>query len=618
MTLATSHQRGSSADSARSRRSTSQDVRCDPSSIGVLIDAHFGMTDSVRNPDRGFLNRWVGRMQQKTRGPDIRGNAVAADTLVDAFIQNGIKQYEFFVFPEALARVSGRVDSANQGSGTRKVVLNSVFDLFKGVDKYGIRAWFNPMPHCMTHGGLEISHRVRSHFGSRIYPITTLFHGLSMGVYEVYLKLIMQPTFPCDSIVCSSRASCDSARKIFQHLVAHCSEELGTRAQYNGRFDIIPLCVDTSELKPRDKRQSRNELRLPNKSFILLYLGKISPMKADLYPLLQAFQSLVNSNRDRELLWVIAGTDDQGYADLILRRAREFGFRERIRLFLNISEEKKSQLLSAADVFVSPADSLDESFGLTPVEAMACGLPQVVPAWSGYRETVSHGETGFLVPTYWSDCCDDLTDTNILSNSVFNKFSIGQSVAVDMTETTRCVQALIDNEEMRCEMAKRSRRRALALYSFEAVVKQYEQLWEELGCIALDVRADQGFVNYDRLRYYEIFGNYASVALTNETTVKLTELGNGLAAKKTALPNSLPRLAFRFLDQIIIQEIVAKLTDLQQNGTSEIDNTRGVTIGELIRLLAPENGLNADYLRRHVMWLIKYSYVRPTNARPFA
>src|SRR5438045_9025590 len=90
---------------------------------------------------------------------------------------------------------------------------------------------------------------------------------------------------------------------------------------------------------------------------------------------------------------------------------QEFSLSKHVRLLDTPSDKTKYALTAAADVFVSPGDSLQESFGITPIEAMACGIPQVVADWNGYRDTVSYGETGFFVPTYWTNCDSEVADS---------------------------------------------------------------------------------------------------------------------------------------------------------------------------------------------------------------
>src|ERR1700760_3430249 len=57
------------------------------------------------------------------------------------------------------------------------------------------------------------------------------------------------------------------------------------------------------------------------------------------------------------------------------------------------------ELWAGADVFLSLVDNIQETFGITPLEAMAAGLPVVVSDWDGYRSTVRDGIEGFLIPT---------------------------------------------------------------------------------------------------------------------------------------------------------------------------------------------------------------------------
>jgi glycosyltransferase involved in cell wall biosynthesis len=55
---------------------------------------------------------------------------------------------------------------------------------------------------------------------------------------------------------------------------------------------------------------------------------------------------------------------------------------------------------AAADIFISLADNIQETFGLTPIEAMASGLPVVVTDWDGYKDTVRDGIVGFRLATW--------------------------------------------------------------------------------------------------------------------------------------------------------------------------------------------------------------------------
>ena len=75
--------------------------------------------------------------------------------------------------------------------------------------------------------------------------------------------------------------------------------------------------------------------------------------------------------------------------------------------------------LAAADLFCSPADNLQETFGLSVLEAMASSLPVVASDWNGYRDLVVHGSTGWLVP------CRDLLRVQSQPDALDRRFSLG-------------------------------------------------------------------------------------------------------------------------------------------------------------------------------------------------
>lgn len=75
--------------------------------------------------------------------------------------------------------------------------------------------------------------------------------------------------------------------------------------------------------------------------------------------------------------------------------------RENIEIVGQVSDQELVKLYSEAKAFL--ALSRDEDFGITPVEAMACGCPVIAFKGGGYKETVVEGKTGILFDDYSVD-----------------------------------------------------------------------------------------------------------------------------------------------------------------------------------------------------------------------
>ncbi|GAA2518431.1 glycosyltransferase [Pilimelia columellifera] len=93
---------------------------------------------------------------------------------------------------------------------------------------------------------------------------------------------------------------------------------------------------------------------------------------------------------------VLAELDDDPVARELRALATQLGLADRVRLTGQIPAEQMPHWYRSADVLVCPP--WYEPFGLTPLEAMACGLPVVATAVGGHTDTVAPGITGDLVP----------------------------------------------------------------------------------------------------------------------------------------------------------------------------------------------------------------------------
>ena len=122
-----------------------------------------------------------------------------------------------------------------------------------------------------------------------------------------------------------------------------------------------------------------------------MYLGRLKRYKrVDL--VLKAVARLRDRGMAAEL--IVAGKGDARAA--LEATVRDLGIGDRVRFAGFVSERQKAELLSRswAHVLTSPK----EGWGIVSMEASACGTPTVASDSPGLRETVRHGDTGYLVP----------------------------------------------------------------------------------------------------------------------------------------------------------------------------------------------------------------------------
>jgi glycosyltransferase involved in cell wall biosynthesis len=590
--------------------------------VGIFLSDNIRKYDSVRR-QQGFLQRLSTNMLKKAfSGTSIavRGSAIAADTLAQALLRESSAPLNLFV--HTADRHSARMQLAASGLSDDRKQQTSIIAvedvLARRISMPRLKAWFNPLPSTTTTSnfeGIELSQAVRQSSDAPVYPITLLTHGLSYHhlLYDFYLRILMEGTYECDSIICTSRASQFAVRKMIEHVEDEFQKSIGSPVRYKGRVDRIPLCVDTTLFATHDKMRARVLLKLPKDSLLILMLGRLSPLKADLYPFLSIIKSLIGRNPGCQLLWLIAGTEDEGYTQLLQQHARGLGLEKEIKFMLELSDETKALLMQSADIFTSPTDCVTESFGITVIEAMASGVPQVLPDWDGYRDTVSHGETGFLAPTRWASCCEDLEQTGSICGLIFDQFALGQSVAVDMHEMERYLHLLINDESLRQRMAEQSRKRAFELYSFKPVATQYDELWADLEKVAQLNTSKSEPAKCTRALYYHFFGHYASKVLSDDTSFEITPAGKEIFEAREIMPSQPAYLrGLEILNPDILRAALKCFLNIStsqdlQPAPETPENPSQLKV--LVSTLGEQFTASPAHLKRHLLWLLKYGFI---------
>jgi D-inositol-3-phosphate glycosyltransferase len=188
-------------------------------------------------------------------------------------------------------------------------------------------------------------------------------------------------------------------------IIAECpQDELDLRYLYDAdpeKVVIIPCGFDPAEMWPMDKSLSRKLLGIPKEERVVLQIGRMVPRKG-IETVLRGFSRMVKDYGLSARLLLVGGEtsepDPESTPEIgrLQGIAEEEGISDMVTFTGQRSRKELKHYYSAADVFVSTP--WYEPFGITPVEAMACGTPVIGSKVGGIKYTVCDGETGYLIP----------------------------------------------------------------------------------------------------------------------------------------------------------------------------------------------------------------------------
>ncbi|WP_276206371.1 D-inositol-3-phosphate glycosyltransferase [Thermoactinospora rubra] len=191
--------------------------------------------------------------------------------------------------------------------------------------------------------------------------------------------------------------------EVADRLVANTDDEAEELKTLYGAPDdrvvVVNPGVNLSVFQPASTGAARRRLGVPQDARLLLFVGRIQPLKAPDVLLRAAARMLIEdpSLRDRLIVACVGGPSGNGLArpDVLHKLAAELGISDVVRLVPPAPQEELADWYRAADVTVVP--SYSESFGLVALESQACGTPVAAASVGGLRTAVRDGVSGVLV-----------------------------------------------------------------------------------------------------------------------------------------------------------------------------------------------------------------------------
>lgn len=312
--------------------------------------------------------------------------------------------------------------------------------------------------------------------------VTGITHTLGHAPYMEWLHLtLLAGIAESDALICTSNSAQLAIHKMLDSF--NCSESMA--------LPIIPLGIDSSAYFKASKKD--DVIRL-------LYLGRLCKYtKVDLFPLLEMVKEVMDKT-DKKVELSLAGADTSDYHKELTDKITRMNFKTPVRFHLNIPDERKRHLLSKSDILLAPSNNTQETFGLSLLEAMASGLPIVAYDWSGYRDIVQEGVTGFLIPTTIKPKGEILP----FQYDAINQRDFSTCVEVDKEEFIKKTLWLIESKEVRENMAIQSLLQ-IKHFDWSAIIPKYIKLWEELCS-----KATPSTSNLKTLDYFKVFSHYAT------------------------------------------------------------------------------------------------------------
>lgn len=490
----------------------------------------------------------------------------------------GGKSHDFYVFcPQGY-------DPPQSLSVARNVHIKSTMELAVFFEESQVDVWHD-------FGYTSAFHLAElRHWSGQNFPITMKVEPLFLAKapLTVYSGLSNN-----DAIICSSV----SVQKLVE--AAHGQYTSTTTPQRQAQVYTIPHGFAASQINKCKKRDARYLLHLPEEMTLILCSSEFSPGNSmDLLPLIRAFQTITEGHEN--VLLIISGSDEYGYADRISEFIKGSPLQRRILLKPNVSDSSQLLLLTAADIFISPSDTVYRDNQPQVIEAMARGIP-VIATDDGEPYFIHHGRTGFRLNRECLPYCYRALSAYfpIIPNYI-RSLIVSQGIAVDVQQMVEYLTLLVEDVSLRKTLGKAAAQYVCDHHSLETIVAKYENLWYDLSARksfvpsqipVVESKEDKGWLH--------LLLSQISQTIDEKTPIKVTSDGETLLEKQNIV-------IYEEMSEVIFPSVILEILNLSRTVTCLSDITHSLlnlSDTEDVEDLAPN-------IAFHTMWCIKQGLIK--------
>ena len=461
-----------------------------------------------------------------TEGRQVMGRHVAGESFLEGLLRFGSELDSFALQVES--------DKHLEVFEKVKINLGSSID-YKKIKRSSIgnlrehEVVFYPGP------GLAEWAKIRSLYGDSNWSICGITHTISSDrAMDAIADNILAPVHPWDALICTSQAVKKSTEILFERQIKYMSDRFKANKFPIPQLPVIPLGInsDAFDFSKDEACDARQQLGIDADEIVVLYVGRLSfHAKANPYPMHKALQLACNEVSAKVTLIECGWFYNSGIEDAFDQVHQELSPNIRLLKVDGRIKDLARKAWCSADIFCSLVDNIQETFGITPVEAMASGLPVIVSDWDGYKETVRDGVDGFRIPTAApSHEVDQGFHLQYASKVIDYDTYLGLTslqISVCLNSAKDAFKRLLSDPELRKKMGENGRRRVIDSFDWKVIIPQYETLWRKLNVIRTNFSKDAKLVSShpypSRPDPFQLFGHYPTRLISMSSLLSISQ-----------------------------------------------------------------------------------------------